>query len=119
MSVRDRQIEGAVAFQELPCPEREETSNADNQGDRADTPAADEFFDFVNPYNEPERDSTPTETPPPAAVSQNRAECEKTTRDAIDAIDLELRKNDSRDAGREYLAQLLELTKQLRSCKQL
>lgn len=116
---RCMQKDGTVAFQEMPCPEPEETSDADDQGGRADPPPADEFFDFVNPYDEPEQAPTPMETPPPAAPSENRAECEKTTRDAIDAIDLELRKNDSKDAGREHLAQLLELTKQLRSCKRL
>jgi hypothetical protein len=113
------QQDGTIAFQELPCPEPEETGGADNQNDSADPPPADEFFDFVNPYDRPEQALTPTETAPPVPPSEDRAECEKTTRDAIDAIDLELRKNDSKDAGREYLAQLMELTRQLRSCKQL
>jgi hypothetical protein len=113
------QDDGTVAFQEMPCPEPKETIDADSQIDRDDPPPADEFFDFVNPYDEPERPPTPTEAPPPAAVSQNRAECEKTTRDAIDAIDLELQKNGGKGAGREYLARLLELTEQLRNCKRL
>jgi hypothetical protein len=42
------------------------------------------------------------------------------TRDAIDAIDLEMRQTTyTREQGREYLAALLELTEQLRACKQL
>jgi hypothetical protein len=116
---RCTQDDGTVAYQEVPCPEPEDTSDADNQDDRADPRPADEFFDFVNPYDEPERGPTPTETPPVVVPSEDRAECEKTTRDAIDAIDLELRENDPKDADREHLAQLLQLTRQLRSCKQL
>ena len=57
---------------------------------------------------------------PPEAVSQDRAECETQTRDAIDAIDLEMRENaDTNEQGRQYLAQLLELTARLRACKEL
>ncbi len=55
----------------------------------------------------------------PVTPSQDRSECEKTTRDAIDAIDFEMHKAYTKDEGRRYLAQLLELTQQLRACKQL
>jgi len=56
----------------------------------------------------------------PEPVSPDRAECQKTTRDAIDAIDLELRENAyTKEEGQAYLADLLELTQQLRACKQL
>jgi hypothetical protein len=56
----------------------------------------------------------------PGPVSQDRAECEKTTRDAIDAIDLEMRETAyTKEQGEEYLAELLVLTQQLRACKQL
>ena len=113
------QEDGTVAFQEMPCPEPKDTSESDSQGDEADLSPSDDFFDFVNPYDEPEQASVPTETAPPAPLSQDRAECEKTTRDAIDAIDLELRKDYSEDASKAYLAELLELTRQLRACKQL
>lgn len=80
----------------------------------------DDAFDFVNPFDEPAASPTASEGTQPEAPSQDRAECEKTTRDAIDAIDLEMRTATyTREEGREYLAELLELTQQLRACKQL
>jgi hypothetical protein len=42
------------------------------------------------------------------------------TRDAVDAIDLEMRENpDTKEQGEEDRAELLALTRQLRACKQL
>ena len=84
-------------------------------------PSADDgAFDFVNPFDEPANPPTPAEPTLSEAVSLDRAECEKTTRDAIDAIDLELRGNAyTKEKGEEYLAELLALTQQLRTCKQL
>lgn len=111
--------DGTVAFQEMPCPEPKDPSESDSQGDKADLPPSDDFFDFVNPYDEAEQAAVPTEAARPAPPSKDRAECEKTTRDAIDAIDVELRKDYSEDASKAYLAELLELTRQLRACKQL
>ncbi|MBT8067810.1 MAG: hypothetical protein KJO09_11255 [Gammaproteobacteria bacterium] len=116
---RCTQEDGTIAFQEMPCPEPEDTSEIDSQGDKPDPAPADEFFDFVNPYDEAEQAPVPTEAARPAPPSKDRAECEKTTRDAIDAIDVELRKDYSEDASKAYLAELLELTRQLRACKQL
>ncbi len=110
---RCAQEDGTVAFQEKPCEEISEITN-----DTSETVAPtneDDFFDFVNPFDEPQGPSTETEP-----VSQNRAECEKTTRDAIDAIDLEMRETSySKEEGDEYLAELLVLTRQLRACKAL
>ena len=81
--------DGTIAFQEMPC-------------------------------SEPASPPTPIEPTLPVSASRDRAECEKTTRDAIDAIDLTMRKNAySKEQGQEYLAELLELTRQLRACKQL
>jgi hypothetical protein len=53
----------------------------------------DDDFDFASPFEEPAVPLTPSEPKRPASGSQDRAECEKTTRDAIDAIDLEMKKN--------------------------
>ena len=62
----------------------------------------------------------PAEPKLPEPVSQDRAECEKMTRDAIDAIDLEMRENPyTKEHGEEYRAELLALTQQLRARKQL
>ena len=113
------QEDGTIAFQEMPCPEPEDASETDSQDNRANPPQADAFFDFVNPYDEAEQAPAPTEAARQTPLSQDRAECEKTTRAAIDAIDLVLRKDYSEDASKAYLAELLELTRQLRACKQL
>ena len=110
---RCAQEDGTVAFQEKPC---EEVSEAAEDSGETNPPASeDDFFDFVNPFDEPQGPSTET-----GPVSQDRAECEKTTRDAIDAIDLEMQQTTySKEQGDEYLAELLTLTRQLRACKAL
>ena len=82
--------------------------------------ADDDAFDFVNPFDEQAARPPSSEPELPEPVSQDGAECAKTTRDAIDAIDLEMRENPDTKAQREeYLAKLLALTQQLRACKQL
>ena len=117
--------DGTVAFQELPC--ADPADNADDGGEANENnidgeahAANDGAFDFVNPFDEPASPPTQPEAKLPESVSQDRAKCEKTTRDAIDAIDLELRKSASSEKqGREHLSELLALTQQLRACKQL
>ena len=124
---RCRLADGTVAFQETPCPEpAEDTENGDETGASLDEPGApdasgdDDVFDFINPFDEPASPPEPSDPALPEPVSGSRAECEKRTRDAIDAIDLEMRENDySEEQGQEYLAELLVLTRQLRACKQL
>ena len=117
--------DGTVAFQETPCSERaadtDDGSKANESPSAGEPPAADDdAFDFVNPFDEPATPPTPSEPELPEPVSLDRAECEKTTRDAIDAIDLEMRENpDTKQQREEYLAELLALTQQLRACKQL
>lgn len=117
--------DGTVAFQETPCPDTAAAAADDgiiaerNNTDEASV-ADDDLMDFVNPYDEPASASTAVETTLPRGLSKNRKECEKRARDAIDAIDLELRETSgSKEAGREHLAELLELTRQLRACKRL
>ncbi len=117
--------DGTIAFQEIPCPEP--AAEADDSSEPAesrsadDDPAADDdVFDFVNPFDQPASPPAAAEPTRPEPVSQDRAECEKTTRDAIDAIDLEMRETAyTKEQGEEYLAELLTLTQQLRACKQL
>lgn len=106
--------DGTFAFQETPCPEPEE-SNADPETVAADEDAA----DFDNPFDVRE-EPPPATSPLPENLSTDRAACEKETRDAIDAIDLEMRETAySEEQGKQYLAELLTLTRQLRACKQL
>ena len=117
--------DGTMAFQEMPCPERAADANDDNESDESrdageDPAAGDDAFDFVNPFDEPAGTPAAAEKARPEPPSQDRAECEKTTRDAIDAIDLEMRETAyTKEQGEEYLAELLVLTQQLRGCKQL
>ena len=119
------QDDGTIAFQQKPC--SEPAGNADDSNEvgesrnAGETPAADDdVFDFVNPFDEPASPPTPSEPELPEPVSQDRAECERMTRDAIDAIDLEMREiSYTKEQGEEYLAELLALTQQLRACKQL
>ena len=117
--------DGTIAFQEMPCSERAVDANDGSESDESrragETPAADDdVFDFVNPFDEPASPPTPSEPELPEPVSQDRAECEKMTRDAIDAIDLEMRETPyTKEQGEEYRAELLALTQQLRACKQL
>lgn len=110
--------DGTIAFQETPCPEPAAPVDSSS---KASTPAAgDDVSDFVNPFDIPADPPTPTEPALPPPVSQDRAECEKISRDAIDAVDLEMRGNSyTKEQGKEYIAELRELTQQLRACKQL
>lgn len=111
--------DGTVAFQETPCLETKAVDEDNIQGVETprETPAHD---DFVNPYDEAAGVPMPAEQNTPEPVSQDRAECENTARDAIDAIDLEMRETDyTKEQGEAYLAELLALTRQLRACKQL
>ena len=117
--------DGTIAFQEIPC--AEPSAEADDSSEPVesrsageDPAAGDDVFDFVNPFDQPATPPVVAEPPAPGPLSQDRAECEKMTRDAIDAIDLEMRETAyTKEQGQEYLAELLELTQQLRGCKQL
>jgi hypothetical protein len=115
--------DGTVAFQEMPC--AEPATETDDESETSDSRSAkapavdDDSSDFASPFDDV-APAEPSKPNPPAPASQNRARCEKTTRDAIDAIDLEMQENAySEEQGQEYLAELLTLTKQLRACKQL
>ncbi len=117
--------DGTMAFQEMSCPEPAQNADDGSKVDeiRSDngSPATDDdVFEFVNPFDEPNSSPTPSGPALPVPMSQNRAECENTTRDAIDAIDLEMRQSAyTKEQGQEYLRDLLALTRQLRACKQL
>lgn len=112
------QDDGTIAFQELPCaaPIEQPEPDAGNTEESDTAPAADDdALDFVNPFDEP---ATPQEATPPPPPSADRAACEKAARDAIDEIDQEMRVTSyTKEQGQQYLAELLELTKRLRSCK--
>jgi hypothetical protein len=117
--------DGTFAFQETPCPEPVENAadageDVEGRGDESRPAGDDDVLDFVNPYDEPASPPAPAEPTLPEPVSQDRAECEKLTRDAIDVIDLEMREAAyTKEQSQAYLAELLELTRQLRACKKL
>ena len=116
------QADGTVAFQETPCPEPETTpgdAEADVPAEPMTTTPADDVFDFTNPYDDAPDRSLPSDADARTPVSQSRADCEQETRDAIDAIDLELQQDGAAAQRERYLERLLALTEQLRSCKTL
>ena len=113
--------DGTFAFQEMPCSDPDAgTGDSSTAGDSHTPVRNDPVLDFVNPFDEPAGPPVSSEPTPPESVSRDRADCEKKTREAIDAIDLEMRKTVYTDEqGQEYLAELLTLTRQLRACKQM
>ncbi len=112
--------DGTFAFQEKPCPEPPPAADVHSHEEPEAPAATGDALDFVNPFDEPEEQPRSDEVALPEPISRDRDECEKTTRDAIDAIDLEMRQSAySKEQGQAYLAELRVLTQQLRACKQL
>ncbi len=109
--------DGTVAFQELPCAEpKPQQENVDEIQEQV---PADDFFSFENPFDNPDPEVTAPTRESSEPPSGDRVACEKTTRDSIDAIDAKLNQSKSDDDRETYLAELLELTAQLRACKTL
>lgn len=101
---RCEQPDGTIAFQEMPCPEPEEKVVEPEPAIEKPEPVS----------------QIPVEAPLPRPASEDRSACEKAARDAIDAIDLEMRSRSyTKEEGQAYLAELRVLTRQLRACKQL
>jgi hypothetical protein len=109
------QQDGTVAFQETPCPPIQGDAAQHDISAPESTLPEDAFFDFDNPYNGEEPEPEPAAAAP---ASADQAVCVKSTRDAIDEIDDKMRKGYSKEEGQSYLAELLELTRRLRACKQ-
>lgn len=102
--------DGTVAFQETPCAEPVEEKETEPEAEvQEERPAP------LEPVSQ-----VPVSDPLPPPTSDDRGECEKTARDAIDAIDLEMRRgNFTREELENFKADLRALTRQLRACKQL
>jgi hypothetical protein len=120
---RCAQDDGTVAFQQTPCAESDDGSANDaasGEQNNVDAAASSENESgFSNPFDEP---ANPPEAAPPESpdsISEARASCEQSARDAIDAIDLEMREGYTQEQGQAYLDELLKLTQQLRDCKRL
>jgi hypothetical protein len=123
---RCAQQDGTVAFQQMPCDEIGDVSEDDSadagNSDEKDVDAggsSEHASGFGSPFDEPA--NPPEATPPesPDSISDSRASCEQSARDAIDVIDLEMRKGYTREQGQAYLDELIKLTQQLRDCKRL
>ncbi len=111
---RCAQDDGTFAFQQTPCAPAVADEPAVDQPEET----GDDFFEFENPFDAPQE--PPQQEPAtPSLPSDDRQQCEKQTRDAIDAIDLKLQQSNSKEDDRSHLRELLELTRQLRQCKQL
>jgi len=103
--------DGTFAFQETPCAEAGPAEDEEPEPEPEAPPPGDVADDSDAAYRQAEL---------PQPVSGDRAECEKRTRDAIDAIDNEMRTRpyDGQEA-KAYMAELRVLTEQLRACKRL
>ncbi len=110
--------DGTVAFQEMPCAEEEKKDVSESSIEIEEEPSSDPFFDFENPFDEAADEVVVEEAAPQRPLTTDRAECEKTARDAIDAIDAEMRKPYGQEQGQRYLTELMSLTAELRACKQ-
>lgn len=118
------QEDGTVSFQETPCPEPASEAGADEQASTpapVEDPAVPADDPFASPFDETDEPVVETRPAEPRLPlpSEDRTECEKLTRDAIDAIDLELQKGYSEEERQAYADELLRLTRQLRACKAL
>lgn len=123
---RCEQPDGSVAFQGTPCeelspaatlPDEAGSKNGDEASDAATSTSSDDDV-FASPFDAPAEPAAPSPAnggPP----SEERASCEKRTRDAIDAIDLEIGQETSADQRDQYLPRLRKLTEELRACKLL
>ena len=114
---RCEQPDGTIAFQETPCPETPSPPEAADSTKEDSGDVADDFFEFENPFDSPPEEQPESSAADDRPISEERALCEKQARDAIDEIDLEIRRQYSPEQRDEYLARLRVLTQQLRACQ--
>ena len=96
--------EGGLVFQQTPCPEPEPEPEPEPKPDEEVTDAA--------PAAEQEPEPEPRALADPAAV----AACKKQYRDAIDAVDAEMRAGFTPQQGEVFKQRLRLLTEKLRAC---
>lgn len=125
---RCTQDDGTVAFQQMPCRSAPvappETRQADEpqyeeQTQTRPEPGGARLPSSISDSAPPEQTEVDPDPRKPVAVSGNRADCEKSARDAIDAIDAELQASGNPENDRARLDELLKLTRRLRLCKEL
>ena len=100
--------DGNIVYSQLPCASK---NSIEPEETEADEEAATDEQVSAN------RESPVTESPQEQPESEaDRAACKKRNRDAIDAIDAEIRREYSPEKGEQYKQQLLALTRKLRQC---
>ena len=107
--------EGGIVFQETPCPEPkvEEPDETAEPGNPSSLP------EQGQPRRLERGESLEDEVASIEEENQMRAEveaCKRQYRDAIDAIDLEIRNSYSPEQKEYYLGRLKELTEQMAAC---
>lgn len=100
--------EGGIVYSQLPC--------TDHKPADAEPPKTSEVAKPVLP--ERAADDVPESGDPQedAGTEARKQACKKRHRDAIDAIDAEIRSNYSREKDADYKQRLLTLTRKLREC---
>lgn len=125
---RCTQDDGTVAFQQMPCqpapvaqPETRKANESqyEEQMQTRPEPGSARLPSSTTDTAPPEQTEVEPDQRKPVAVSGNRADCEKSARDAIDAIDAELQASGNPENDRARLDELLKLTRRLRLCKEL
>ena len=100
--------DGGIVYSQLPCAPQKSVEPEKTEPDvKAET---------AQPVSA-KRELPVTEIPQEKPESEaNRAACKKRYRDAIDAIDAEIRREYSLEKGEQYKQRLLVLTRKLRQC---
>ena len=100
--------EGGIVYSQLPC--------TDHKPADMETPKTSEVTESVLP--EPAANDVLVSDDPQedAGAEARKQACKKRHRDAIDAIDAEIRSNYSREKDADYKQRLLTLTRKLREC---
>jgi hypothetical protein len=100
--------DGGIVYSQLPCAPQDFVKPEKPEPDET-TETAEQVLAI--------RESSATESPRQQTESKaNRAACKKRYRDAIDAIDAEIRREYSPEKSEQYKQRLLALTRNLRRC---
>lgn len=100
--------DGSVVYSQLPC-----VSQKSVDSEKTEPDAKAESDPPVAAVQELSISEVPQDEPGP---QPDRSACKKHYRDAIDAIDAEIRREYSPDKAAQYKQRLLQLTRKLREC---
>ncbi len=100
--------DGGVAYSQLPCAPQKSVESEKTEPDAKAESSTPEYAKQELSITEPPQEEHESEI--------NRSACKKRYRDAIDAIDAEIRREYSPDKAEQYKQRLLLLTRKLRQC---